>query len=91
MITAPPASATASEGQSVKFTVGVTGNGPLNFEWKRNGQLVAITTIPSYTTPALTIAGDNGAVYTVDISNAGHGNERTGGTDRGRGHRRYGW
>ncbi|KDR40934.1 beta-1,3-glucanase family protein [Caballeronia glathei] len=71
VITAPPASATASEGQSVKFTVGVTGNGPLNFEWKRNGQLVAITTIPSYTTPALTIAGDNGAVYTVDISNAG--------------------
>ncbi|MFT0174487.1 beta-1,3-glucanase family protein [Paraburkholderia mimosarum] len=71
VIAVQPASSTASEGQSVTLTVGVTGNGPLDYEWKRNGQLVAITTIPSYTTPALTVAGDNGAIYTVDVSNAG--------------------
>ncbi|BCG02470.1 hypothetical protein PPGU19_070380 (plasmid) [Paraburkholderia sp. PGU19] len=71
VISASPASSTASEGQSVTFTVAVTGTGPFNFEWKRNGQIVAITTIPSYTTPALTVAGDNGAIYTVDVTNAG--------------------
>ncbi|MBI0326727.1 discoidin domain-containing protein [Burkholderia plantarii] len=71
VITAQPAALTAGEGQSAKFTVAVTGTGPLDYEWMRNGTLVAITTIPSYTTPALTVAGDNGAIYTVNVSNAG--------------------
>ncbi|MBN3725617.1 DUF4982 domain-containing protein [Burkholderia sp. Ac-20379] len=71
VITAQPAAVTASEGQSAKFTVAVTGTGPLDYQWKRNGVLVAITTIPSYTTPPVTVAADNGTAYTVDISNAG--------------------
>ncbi len=71
VIVTPPVATTASEGQGARFTVAVTGTGPLDYQWKRNGQLVAITTIPSYTTPALTVANDNGAIYTVDVSNAG--------------------
>lgn len=71
VITAQPASPTVAEGQSAQFTVGVTGTGPLSYQWMRGGQIVAITSNPSYTTPATTIATDNGATYQVVISNGG--------------------
>ena len=70
-VTAQPASVSVTEGQSAQFTVGVTGTGPFNFQWLRNGALVAYTTTPSYTTPATTVANDNGAVYSVIVSNGG--------------------
>lgn len=71
VISAQPAGVTVQEGQSAQFTVGATGTGPLSFQWMRNGQIVAITTTPTYTTPATTVANDNGAVYSVSISNGG--------------------
>ncbi len=70
VITMQPASQPVSEGQSATFTVAVSGNGPFRYEWSRNGTVVAITTTNSFTTPATT-AADNGAVFTVTISNAG--------------------
>jgi hypothetical protein len=71
VISAQPVSVSVTEGQSAQFTVGVTGTGPFNFQWLRNGAVVAITTIPTYTTPATSVANDNGATYGVIVSNGG--------------------
>jgi hypothetical protein len=49
--------------------VAATGNG-LTYQWKKNGIDVAGATSASYTTPAVGYA-DNGAQYTVVVSNAG--------------------
>ncbi|TKC86305.1 glycoside hydrolase family 2 [Trinickia terrae] len=70
VITAQPASQTVSAGQSAQFTVGVTGTGPMSYQWLKNGTEVAITSIPAYTTPA-TATSDSGAVFTVVVSNGG--------------------
>ena len=71
VVTVQPASVSVTEGQSAQFTVGLTGTGPFNFQWLRNGTVVAYTTNPSYTTPTTTVANDNGAVYSVIVSNGG--------------------
>lgn len=60
-----------SEGQAAQFSVGVTGTGPFSFQWLRNGAVVAITSNPGYTTPPTTIAADNGATYSVVVTNGG--------------------
>jgi len=69
VITSQPASASVITDDQATFTVGATGTA-LNYQWKRNGAVIAGATGPSYTTPA---AGynDNGAQYTVVISNSG--------------------
>ncbi|CAD6547052.1 Beta-galactosidase [Paraburkholderia sabiae] len=71
VISAHPASVTVSEGQVAQFSVGVTGTGPFSFQWLRNNAVVAITTNPTYTTPPTTIAADNGATYSVIVTNGG--------------------
>jgi beta-galactosidase len=70
VITAQPANQAVSAGQSAQFTVGVTGTGPISYQWLKNGTAVAITSIPTYTTPP-TATTDDGAVFTVVISNGG--------------------
>lgn len=65
-----PQNASAFEGQSATFSVDATGGGPISYQWLRNGTSVSGATSASYTTPALTIAADNGAVYSVVITNA---------------------
>jgi hypothetical protein len=53
------------------FFAATTGNAPMTFQWRRNGATIPGAVNASYTTPA-TVAGDNGALYSVAVTNA-HG------------------
>jgi hypothetical protein len=63
-----PVSQTVMVGQTATFTVTAGGSGPLSYQWYKNGTLVSGATSSTYTAPA-TVAGDNGAVFTVMVSN----------------------
>lgn len=74
-----PVNASAAEGGSVRFSVGVTGAAPRSLQWQRDtGDGVTFTNIPGAQTPfaasAYTIAsalrGDNGARFRVVATNA---------------------
>ncbi len=68
-ITTQPASRTVTAGQTAAFTVAATGTAPLTYQWKRNGTAISGATSSSYTTPATT-SSDNGAQFTVVVSNS---------------------
>jgi hypothetical protein len=68
-ITTQPASRTVTAGQTAAFTVAATGTAPLTYQWKRNGTAISGATSSSYTTPATT-SSDNGAQFTVAVSNS---------------------
>jgi sugar lactone lactonase YvrE len=68
-ITGQPQSQAAAIGATATFTVAATGSAPLAYQWKKGGADIAGATASSYTTPVLA-AGDNGASYTVSVSNA---------------------
>src|SRR5258707_2019339 len=68
-ITTQPASQTATAGQPAAFTVAATGTAPLTYQWKKNGTALSGATSSSYTTPATT-SSDNGAQFTVTVSNS---------------------
>jgi Bacterial lectin len=65
---AGPANQTVMAGLTATFTVTGGGSGPLTYQWYKNGVAVSGATSSTYTTPA-TAAGDNGAVFTVVVSN----------------------
>jgi len=67
-ITMQPASETVTTGQTASFSVNATGAAPLSYQWKKNGTAIGGATSSSYTTPATTSA-DNGAQFTVLVSN----------------------
>lgn len=69
-ITTAPAALTVAEGATGTFRVVADGPGPLSYQWLRNGTAVAGATDASYTTAATT-AADNGALFSVTVSNAG--------------------
>ena len=56
-------------GQSASFTATVTGTAPLSYQWKKNGSNIAGAISNSHTTPLASLA-DNGAVYTLTVSNS---------------------
>lgn len=64
-----PASASVVEGQTGTFAVDVIGAGPITYQWLRNGVPIPGATASSYTTPAVTVAADNGAIFAVVITN----------------------
>jgi hypothetical protein len=66
-ITTQPASKTVTAGQTATFTVAATGSGTITYQWKKNGTTIGGATSASYTTPATT-ASDNGAQFTVTVS-----------------------
>src|SRR5258707_179189 len=68
-ITTQPASRTVTAGQPAAFTVAATGTAPLTYQWKKNGTAISGATSSSYTTPATT-SSDNGAQFTVTVSNS---------------------
>jgi hypothetical protein len=68
-ITAQPTSQTVTAGQAASFSVAATGTAPLSYQWKKNGAAISGATSSSYTTPATT-SSDNGAQFTVVVSNA---------------------
>src|ERR1019366_585912 len=71
-ITTQPASQTVTVGQTAIFSVTATGTAILTYQWKKNGTPISAATSASYTTPA-TSASDNGALFTVTVTN-GTGN-----------------
>ena len=67
-ITTQPASQTVNLDQTATFTVTATGTAPLLYQWTKNGTAISGATNSSYTTPAA-VAGDDGAIFAVKISN----------------------
>src|SRR5882762_4448388 len=68
-ITAQPASQTVTAGQTATFSVAATGTAPLTYQWNKNNLAISGANLPSYTTTPAT-SSDNGAQFTVTISNA---------------------
>jgi hypothetical protein len=69
-IATQPAPQTVAAGQTASFTVAANGPGTLTYQWYRNGTAITGATASSYTTPA-TAATDNGAQFSVGVTNAG--------------------
>jgi sugar lactone lactonase YvrE len=69
VITGQPAPVTVSVGATASFSVSASGTAPIAYQWQRGGTAVAGATSAGYTTPA-TVAGDNGASFSVVVSNA---------------------
>ena len=67
--TTQPASQTVTAGQTAKFAVSATGSGTLTYQWKKNGTAISGATLSNYTTPATT-SSDNGAKFTVAVTNS---------------------
>jgi Abnormal spindle-like microcephaly-assoc'd, ASPM-SPD-2-Hydin/Immunoglobulin I-set domain len=67
-ITTQPASKTVIAGQTATFSVTATGTAPLTYQWNKSGTAIGGATSSSYTTPATTTA-DNGARFTVTVTN----------------------
>src|SRR5207245_2271420 len=74
-ITSPPARRAVTDGktttawQTATFSVTATGTAPLSYQWSKNGTAISGATSASYTTPATT-SSDNGAQFTVVVSNS---------------------
>jgi len=68
VITIPPASIAVNPGQTATFSVASSGTIPFTYQWQKNGANIAGATSQTYTTPATT-ASDNGAQFTVTVSN----------------------
>ena len=67
-ITEHPASAIVYAGKTTSFEVAARGTTPLSFQWFKDGRLVQGATKSSYTPPRAKLA-DNGARYSVTVSN----------------------
>jgi len=68
-ISTQPASATVTVGKTATFSVIASGTATLTYQWHKNSAAVSGATSASYTTPA-TATSDNGAQFTVAVSNA---------------------
>ena len=66
-ITTQPVSKSVIAGQTAGFTIAATGTAPLTYQWTKNGIAMSGATSASYTTPATTVS-DNGASFTVTVS-----------------------
>ncbi|MFA5344584.1 MAG: hypothetical protein WC381_11575, partial [Kiritimatiellia bacterium] len=70
VITVQPTNRAVMAGQTAAFSVTAVGTTPLTYQWRKNGTNIAGATAASYTTPATTVLGDNGAKYSVKVTNA---------------------
>ena len=69
VLTDEPDSTTVPERGSVTFTVAATGS-PQAFHWLRNGAPIPGANASTYTIPSAVYPGDNGATFSVIVSNA---------------------
>jgi hypothetical protein len=67
-ITTQPQNQTVTVGATATFSVVAAGTAPLSYQWSKNGTAINGATNSSYMTPA-TVSGDNGATFTVKVSN----------------------
>ncbi|MES2163323.1 MAG: discoidin domain-containing protein [Pseudomonadota bacterium] len=70
VISLQPADQSAQQGDRAQWRVMVDGNGPFSYQWYKNGAPAGVTASPLLITPPLG-ADDNGAQYSVVISNGG--------------------
>src|SRR5947207_3822954 len=68
-ITIQPANQTVTTGQTAMFSVAATGTAPLAYQWNKNNVAIGGAKSSSYATAATT-SSDNGAQFTVVVSNA---------------------
>jgi hypothetical protein len=68
-IAVQPYNMTVTAGQPVTFTVTAAGSPTLTYQWQRNGANITGATSATYTISA-TSAADNGAAFTVSVSNS---------------------
>ncbi len=68
-ISSQPANVTVSVGQTASFNVVASSSTALSYQWRKNGAAIPGATAASYTTPATT-ASDNGAQYSVVVTNS---------------------
>jgi hypothetical protein len=68
-ITTQPASVTVTAGQPATFTVAASGTAPLAYQWKRDGATIAGATSSTYSI-ASTAVSDNGARFSVTVTNS---------------------
>jgi hypothetical protein len=66
-ITAQPLSQTVTVGATATFSVAATGTAPLTYQWSKTGTAINGATSSAYTTPP-TMSGDNGATFTVKVT-----------------------
>jgi len=69
IITTQPINTSVDTGRAARFFVAATGAKTLTYQWRKNGINIRGATGVSYTTPPTTKA-DNGAVYSVRITNS---------------------
>src|SRR6185503_17180348 len=67
-ITSQPNSLTVSVGETATFSVGVSGDEPISYQWQRGGVDIEGPTSSSLVLTTVTLA-DNGAQFRVRISN----------------------
>lgn len=67
-LTAQPQAQTAKDGDVVSFDVSATGSEPIQYQWHRNGVVIAGADKATYTTAVLALA-DNAAVFKVVVTN----------------------
>jgi NHL repeat len=68
-ITTQPASLTVSDGSSAAMTVVAAGTDPLSYQWSRGNAPIDGATAATYTLAAAALA-DNGATFTVTVTNS---------------------
>jgi hypothetical protein len=68
-ITMQPVSQTVVSPMTATFSVAATGTAPLSYQWFANGAPIGEAMSSTYTTPA-TSSSNNGALYTVTVTNA---------------------
>jgi uncharacterized protein (TIGR02145 family) len=66
-ITTQPKSQTVTAGQSVTFSVVVSGTAPLTYQWKMNGSIITGATADSLNIP--NVQNSSAGAYTVVVSN----------------------
>lgn len=62
-----PAAVAVTEGNVATFAVGVTGSGPITFQWRKNGTDIAGATAAAVTLPAVAMA--DAGNYSVRVAN----------------------
>jgi hypothetical protein len=68
-IAVQPLSQTVTVGAKATFAVTAAGSSPIHYQWKRDGVIISGATSATYTTPKVS-AADNGAAFSVDVSNS---------------------
>jgi hypothetical protein len=67
-IATQPSNKIVAEGATATFSLLASGS-RLSYQWQKNGSVISVATLPSYTTPAATMA-DSGAIFRCIVANS---------------------